>query len=204
MDHRRFHHWNMGYMKTSNQSMKPTAPLRCNFRTVATAPCRGLISFSLDLMLTQNQNVRSLPYFLIFLLLGLTSFPMRAETLNPPPCVAQGLELAKYGGLLSAIDFWAQFPPLNQNYSPEDRLKNSRTIERLQAGFGPVKSHSILAIDEINSQQKTVWVALYYQRGVFYLRLQCYRSPEDWVVTEFSYGSNPHKLLPESLLLQLR
>jgi len=28
--------------QTSNQSMKPTAPLRCNFRVFATTPCRGL------------------------------------------------------------------------------------------------------------------------------------------------------------------
>jgi hypothetical protein len=27
---------------TSNQSMKPTAPLRCNFGVFATTPCRGL------------------------------------------------------------------------------------------------------------------------------------------------------------------
>ncbi|HEV2045056.1 MAG TPA: hypothetical protein VGQ95_00480 [Chthoniobacterales bacterium] len=148
--------------------------------------------------------IRFYAYFLSFLILGSTSFPLRAETLNPPQLVTQGLQLAQFGGLLSAIDFWAQFPPLNQNYSPEQRLKVTREVERLQNGFGPVKSHSILAIDEINSQQKTVWVALYYERGVFYLRLQCYHSPENWVVTEFSFNSNPHKLLPESLLLQLR
>jgi uncharacterized protein DUF922 len=31
-----------------NQWMKPTAPLRCNFRVFATTPCRGLSFFSLD------------------------------------------------------------------------------------------------------------------------------------------------------------
>jgi len=31
-----------GRRKTSNQSMKPTAPLRSNFSLVATTPCRGL------------------------------------------------------------------------------------------------------------------------------------------------------------------
>ncbi len=33
------------YRKRSNQTMKPTAPLRCNFSVFATTPCRGL-SFS--------------------------------------------------------------------------------------------------------------------------------------------------------------
>ena len=28
--------------KPSNQSMKPTAPLRCTFSVLATTPCRGL------------------------------------------------------------------------------------------------------------------------------------------------------------------
>ncbi len=34
--------WRQRKAQRSNQSMKPTAPLRCNFRLVATTPCRGL------------------------------------------------------------------------------------------------------------------------------------------------------------------
>lgn len=118
-----------------------------------------------------------------------------AELSGLPDVVARGLEGYARGGAEAALAAWVAGGPLQ---SDDFVAAQAGGLHRIENFYGKYQGYEPIRVLQIAPRLKTVYLAMYFEKGAAFCYLLCYQTKDgQWVVSDFDGSTSPRKILPE-------
>lgn len=118
-----------------------------------------------------------------------------SELSGVPDVVTRGLEGYLRGGAEAALETWVAGGPLQ---SDEFVAAQAAGLHRIENFYGKYQGYEPIRVLQIAPRLKTVYLAMYFEKGAAFCYLLCYQTEEGrWVVSDFDGSTSPRKILPE-------
>lgn len=140
-------------------------------------------------------------WFLLLTAMILAS-PLRANDsmVTLPEVVSKGLNSLKYSGSASAVNAWMIGSPLEKD--PAGRSRILGALSAVEGIYGKSTGYEIIQIFALTPSTLRIYGVILFEKGPLYVRWDCYRTTDGWVIPEFVVNTTAEKVIPVELLFR--
>jgi hypothetical protein len=136
--------------------------------------------------------------FIALSVLVLTAVPSLAQAASARALVEAGAVAYVKDGAAAAVKVWLKGSALEGNTQAVSQANNLRQVEDF---YGKPIGFDFIKESTISPRSKMVLLALNYEKGILYARMQVYQLPSgEWVNTEFKFHTESSQLFPLPVL----
>jgi hypothetical protein len=110
-----------------------------------------------------------------------------------PKLITSGLEAYKTTGSAEAFAIWLKGSPLEADKTTMASLKDSFT--QVEAMYGKMIGYDVLRTVKISSRTNRIYAEIHYEKGPLFLYMDCYKSPNGWIVPMMRFHTDADKIL---------
>lgn len=126
-------------------------------------------------------------------LLSIVLFAASSSAEEAPKLILNGLEAYKATGSGEAFAIWLKGSPLEADKTTLASLKDSFT--QVETMYGKMIGFEVLRIVKISSRTNRIYAELHYEKGPLFLYMDCYKSPNGWIVPMMRFHTDADKIL---------
>ncbi len=112
--------------------------------------------------------------------------------------VTGGLEAYKATGSADAFAIWLKGSPLEADKTTLSSLKDSFT--QVETMYGKMIGYDVLRTVKISSRTNRVYAEIQYEKGPLFMYIDCYRSPNGWIVAMMRFHTDADRILSNEAL----
>ena len=133
---------------------------------------------------------------LVLITLVFVSAPSYAD--NVPKIVIDGMNAYKTAGYNEAFTTWLRGSPMESDKTTTMNLKGGFT--QVESIYGKMISYEIIKTIKISSSSNRVYAEINYEKGPVFMFLDCYKSPNGWIIPLMRFNTEADKILPNDFL----
>lgn len=140
--------------------------------------------------------MKILRFFLLTIMILIIS--VGANALEPPKIVINGYKAYKKEGFEKALSIWMKGSPLENDKTSLMDMKG--VITQVESIYGKMISYEIIKTIKITSSLNRVYAEICYEKGPVFMFIDCYKSPNGWIIPLIRFHTEPDKILPNDFL----
>jgi hypothetical protein len=113
-----------------------------------------------------------------------------------PAIVLDGLKAYKEKGPDEAVRAWIKGSAIDGS---KDALTQANNLRQIQDYYGAYRDFEIVAVSEITTKTRAVYVVIDFEKGPLFAKFVVYRPQGAWILVNFNFNTKEEAILPTAV-----
>ena len=117
-----------------------------------------------------------------------------------PKIVIDAFEAYKKSSFEDAAKIWYKGSPMENDTTTKMNLKSG--ITKIETIYGKMIGYEVLDFLKISPSTNRTYAVILYEKGPLFMYVDCYKSPNGWIIPELVFNPRAHMILPREVLFE--